>query len=151
MTDINPLYCRACRRQTGAGYLERGLCPACRHAQRTAAPSRVQHAAAESTPCIKRRVQASPGDALAASQTAGCSSLIGCTLCLTGIGAVIGIPLLIMSAIDSNKAMRGQKDVWTGECPHCGGILDVASPMGRAICVHCSSEIVVRNGRFWRP
>lgn len=74
--------------------------------------------------------------------------VVGALLCLTGIGAIVGIPLIVVGflvpAITSLLGLGALK----GVCPWCGG--DVVSPtvaLG-VDCPSCKKRIVIRDKKF---
>ena len=67
---------------------------------------------------------------------------IGLLLCFTGIGAIIGIPLMIV-------ALKGpKKGGYVGACPHCGPRAAVSQIHAGANCPACKGRIVVKDGHF---
>jgi len=84
-----------------------------------------------------------------ASVGLGCLIPLGIVLCFTGIGALVGIPLILLglfySVFEPLKGLGALK----GECPWCG--MKVLRPEGGAVgvtCQACKKRIVIKNGRF---
>jgi len=76
--------------------------------------------------------------------------IVGAMLCLTGLGAILGIPLIICGALAPLAGpMIGMGEL-KGACPWCGA--HVASFMRRPgfFCHACSRRIVIRKGKFAR-
>jgi len=76
---------------------------------------------------------------------AGCAGFIGAILTLTGIGAIIGIPLMIWAAylhFTKHKNI-GQKEVWVANCPHCDKAIYVNLGIAAVNCPLCSRMIII--------
>ena len=77
------------------------------------------------------------------------SGCLGILLCLTGIGAIIGIPMILKSTFSSNKV----KGAWQGHCPKCKAeIYWYASTkdtrQGEFQCPTCQAKIDFYEGEF---
>lgn len=90
-------------------------------------------------------VRASANEINVNQGTAGCSATVGILLCLTGIGALIGVPMIIMSLIEQNKSSRGIVKVLRGECPYCGKLLDVKGEVSAVECAFCKKSFMVKK------
>lgn len=80
-----------------------------------------------------------------ATQMKGASNLIiivGFFLCLTLVGAIIGIPLIAF----------GKAGVWKGKCPYCGDqIYNWSTPGTKGLkCPTCRKRMVIRDNKFFR-
>jgi uncharacterized Zn finger protein (UPF0148 family) len=73
---------------------------------------------------------------------------VGILLCLTGIGAVVGVPLILFGLL---SPFIGALLGWTGlkgQCPWCAA--PITSPAGAQgiDCPACKKRIVIRDRRF---
>lgn len=101
------------------------------------------------TYAVRGKVAASVGEAnLNAVQNeskAGCAGFVGALLTLTGIGAIVGVPLMVWAAylhFTKHKDI-GQKEIWVGACPHCAERLHVDIGVAAVACPLCSKMIIV--------
>lgn len=83
--------------------------------------------------------------------------IIGVILCFTGIGAVIGLPLIVAGvAIPFFAAPLGAAmgvAGLDGECPYCGKALSFEAKdvkAGGADCTACKQRILIRDKKFLR-
>lgn len=72
--------------------------------------------------------------------------LIAIVLCCTGVGAIIGIPMLIVGWKEQYKRT---KDVIQGNCPYCATLINVSLESQAANCAICQKRIIVRDGYFY--
>lgn len=79
----------------------------------------------------------------------GCMFLGGIILCFTGVGMILGVPMVVYTMFASNKVKGG----WVGNCPKCdneiiwhGANENTAS--GTFKCPICSSDITFYDGWF---
>lgn len=80
---------------------------------------------------------------------AGCVMAgIGGLLCLTGIGAIIGIPIICTAISKSRQEMREPNHVWQAPCPSCGTLLDVPINLLGSNCPACAKRFIVRECFF---
>ncbi len=71
--------------------------------------------------------------------------VMGVGFCATGLGSVIGLPMLI-----GGMQMMGEEAVYRGPCPHCGQALKVAfGKLWRFSCPTCQGLVQIKNGRFY--
>jgi Zinc-ribbon containing domain len=83
---------------------------------------------------------------LAGSAMYGCLAFIGIILTLTGIGAIIGIPLIIIGILMFFIGPLLGLGTLKGECPWCGNLVTV---MGKGQdCPICKKRIVVKDKKF---
>lgn len=72
--------------------------------------------------------------------------VMGVGFCATGLGTVIGLPMVIGGAY-----MMGDQEVLRGVCPHCGQPLKVTlGKMWRFSCPTCQGLVQIKNGRFYQ-
>ncbi|MDS3862335.1 hypothetical protein RIF25_16160 [Thermosynechococcaceae cyanobacterium BACA0444] len=72
--------------------------------------------------------------------------VMGVGFCATGLGTVIGLPMVIGGAY-----MLGDQEVLRGACPHCGQPLKVTlGKMWRFSCPTCQGLVQIKNGRFYQ-
>lgn len=79
--------------------------------------------------------------------------LIGLGLCFTGIGALIGAPLIIAVFIARIKGQDKYKGGWRGDCPKCNTdifwyMANEATKQGRFRCPHCNATVEFYDGMF---
>lgn len=80
--------------------------------------------------------------------TFGCLFIPGVLLCLTGIGALIGVPFVIAAfAIPILLGIGGLSTI-KGKCPHCGLNAQTLRTAPSFDCPHCKKVIVVKGTRF---
>lgn len=73
----------------------------------------------------------------------GCVLPVGILLCFTGIGAIIGIPLILAALIFPFTGFAAQK----APCPYCGQMVHVFAGVG-VNCPACKQRIVIRGKQF---
>jgi DNA-directed RNA polymerase subunit RPC12/RpoP len=70
---------------------------------------------------------------------------VGIILCFTGIGAILGIPLILWAFI--MPFIKPTRNL-VGSCPYCGhGIVANENDVG-VTCLACQQRIIIRNGNF---
>lgn len=78
----------------------------------------------------------------------------GVLLSLTGIGAIIGVPLIIAGiALPFLAPLIGAATI-SGKCPHCGAsVIATAQEIGNGgmDCTACARRILIRDKRFMSP
>lgn len=75
---------------------------------------------------------------------------LGGILCLTGIGAIIGIPLILGGLLAPFLApLLGLSNI-KGQCPYCGSDVLVSSREPGVNCRACKKRIVIRDKKFFR-
>lgn len=79
--------------------------------------------------------------------------LFGIGLCCTGIGAIVGIPLIlagiIMPFICGPVASIGMTRL-TGKCPYCRTLLRIDPQLGWTDCCLCKARIMIRNNYLYK-
>ncbi len=75
---------------------------------------------------------------------------IGGILCLTGIGAIIGIPMIL------GGLMTPFIGIWIGAtsikglCPYCGYEVSCSSKIPGINCPSCNKRIIIREKKFYK-
>lgn len=73
---------------------------------------------------------------------------VGVCLCLTGVGAILGVPILL-GALWGNKAEKKKLlHVWEAPCPFCGTPLSVPVNTLGSNCPACRKRFVLRGNNF---
>lgn len=101
-----------------------------------------------STSTVRGKIALTPLQAQNSTNSAGCMVAIGVVLCLSGVGAILGLPLLVMGWLQSNNAANNVASARGGACPYCGG--EVWLTADRANCHQCGQLIILRNNRLWQ-
>ena len=74
--------------------------------------------------------------------------IVGTMLCLTGLGAILGIPMIIGGAMAPLMGpMIGLKSL-KGKCPWCGGVVTSVRSKQSFVCDACQHRIAFRLGKF---
>ncbi|MEH6816804.1 MAG: hypothetical protein V7683_09735 [Pseudoalteromonas distincta] len=79
--------------------------------------------------------------------------LIGISLCFTGIGAFVGVPLIIIVFIYQVKGNERIIGAWKGSCPKCGGDIfwyagNEETKQGNFQCPICNISIDFYDSKF---
>lgn len=90
-------------------------------------------------------VKASPNEI---NFSGGCNTLFGILLCATGVGALIGVPLLIQAYLEGQRAERGVKRVLQGHCPYCGESVWVQDLLKAVNCPICGEAFMIKSTMF---
>jgi len=72
----------------------------------------------------------------------------GVLLCLTGLGAFLGIPLIIGGAIAPLVGPMVGMDSLRGNCPWCGAKVSSLNAKGNFECEACRKQVAVRDHKF---
>jgi len=75
---------------------------------------------------------------------------VGGILCLSGIGAIIGIPLIVVGILFPFLAPVLGLTIIKGQCPYCGSDVLISSTQPEVTCLACKKLIVIRNEEFLR-
>ena len=75
------------------------------------------------------------------------STIAGILLCLTGVGIIIGLPLIIAAWRESPR-YDAPALVWEAPCPYCGMLLHVNRELHGSNCIACEKRFIVRSGYF---
>ncbi|MBD3348841.1 MAG: hypothetical protein GF400_06555 [Candidatus Eisenbacteria bacterium] len=76
--------------------------------------------------------------------------VMGLLLTFTGIGAIIGIPLIVAGIIVPLVAPFLGLSSIRGPCPYCGSRVRASRGSPGAVCPACGRRIVIRDGRYYR-
>jgi hypothetical protein len=79
-----------------------------------------------------------------------CLVAVGLLLTLTGIGALIGIPLILFGIVFPFVGPFLGLGSIRGACPHCGAQVRSTKSRPGATCPACLRRIVIRDGRYYR-
>jgi len=80
----------------------------------------------------------------------GCLFMAGLLLTFTGIGALIGIPMILGAVLlPFIGALVGLGTI-KGPCPHCGQSITAQSAQPGIDCQACKRRIVIREKRFFK-
>ena len=77
--------------------------------------------------------------------------IIGIVLSITGIGAIIGIPLILIAlgfAMMGGLAYSENKSYYKGECPYCGRLIKV-NAQEAFNCPICEERIIVEENLLY--
>ena len=76
----------------------------------------------------------------------GCMFWVGLLLCFTGIGAIIGAPMLLVGlALPFITGPLMAYLMVKGTCPYCSGVVSFAKSALGVDCPSCKKRIIVRN------
>lgn len=82
----------------------------------------------------------------------GLAFCMGFLLTMTVIGALVGVPLMILSPF--SPLLVWQVTNLTGDCPHCGSKIErlkwPATPIDSVKCSTCKKRSILKDGEF-RP
>jgi len=78
----------------------------------------------------------------------GCFIPIGIVLCFTGIGAILGFPIILGSLVLTLLGFFVKKI--DGKCPYCQHNISVDSSKAGLNCDACANRIVIRNNMLCR-
>jgi hypothetical protein len=123
------------------------FCSACRHPARDLTRAFAVSSAASNQAARAKGLGAFAGW-IAGGAVAACLIVVGFLLCLTGVGMILGIPIIlagfVMPFIGPFLGARALK----GACPYCRSV--VLSASRGFNCPVCKRRIVVRGTRFMR-
>ena len=74
--------------------------------------------------------------------------IVGVLLCLTGLGAILGIPIIIAGFIyPFTKSARAP--ILIGKCPYCGHEVHASKLAPGVTCDACKQRIIIKDGIFY--
>ena len=71
--------------------------------------------------------------------------IVGTMLCLTGLGAFVGVPMIIAGFASPLIGPMLGLGTHTGKCPWCGAAISSVPLMDTFACHECNGKISVRN------
>lgn len=77
-----------------------------------------------------------------------CLIALGLLLCVTGIGAIIGIPLIIIALISPIVGGVVGLAARKGECPWCGTTVTHFNTSKGIDCPTCKKRIVIKKNKY---
>jgi len=134
--------CPKCAAQLDARW---NFCPHCGASHLTETP----------TPSVAPLTQRAPvegafGGLLFGLLAAPILIVLGTLLCLTGLGAFLGIPLILAAVFAPVLGPLVGLGALRGKCPWCGAPVSAISSKQSFDCSACSQRIVIRKGKFAR-
>lgn len=76
--------------------------------------------------------------------------VVGVLLSLTGIGAILGVPMILMGILAPFVGpLMGLSSI-KGQCPYCGSDVSTFSTNRGVTCSACKKRIVIRDKTFLR-
>lgn len=88
--------------------------------------------------------------ALGGAVAGGCLIIVGLLLTLTGIGALIGIPLILIGLVMPFFGGVLGLSAIKGSCPYCGHTIHTESKKPGLNCPACNQRIVIKDKKFYR-
>ena len=76
--------------------------------------------------------------------------IAGSIFCATGIGAIIGIPLILGGIAAPFLAPFIGRSLIKGQCPYCGSDVSILGSSPGVNCSACKKRIVIRDKKFFR-
>lgn len=83
----------------------------------------------------------------------GCGALLvilGFLISLTGIGAIIGIPMLIVGIVMPIAGSVGGFTSVTGECPYCTLKVSASVLQKSFKCRFCKKQVILKDKKFFK-
>ncbi len=121
------------------------FCPACGEA----APRRAQEQEPQAEP-EKAPVKGAFGGLLFGVIVAPMCIIVGVMLCLTGLGAVLGVPMIIAGILAPLLGPLIGLGEPKGKCPWCGAAVSNVVNAPGFYCHACSGRIIVQDHKFVR-
>jgi hypothetical protein len=76
--------------------------------------------------------------------------VIGFVFCCTGIGIIIGAPMILVGAAGPFMGPFLRSNILKGVCPYCQGALSTQATSKAVTCYLCKQRVLVRNKMFVR-
>jgi DNA-directed RNA polymerase subunit RPC12/RpoP len=95
-------------------------------------------------------VEGAFGGLLMGLLTAPILIIFGTLLCLTGLGAILGVPLILGAIFAPLLGPMIGLGALKGECPWCGASLGAITSKQSFDCSHCNQRVLIRNRKFVR-
>lgn len=96
----------------------------------------------------------SPNEVLKADQQAiklraGLLLVVGIALCFTGIGAIVGAPLIIAAlVVEFIGVPKNRRGLYRGDCPHCAHAVITSTATQFFDCPACKKRVARVADRF---
>jgi len=74
--------------------------------------------------------------------------IVGTMLCLTGLGAILGIPMILVAVLSPLAGPMLGLGTVTGKCPWCGSSVSGMENAKDFSCLSCSQRIAIRHREF---
>jgi DNA-directed RNA polymerase subunit RPC12/RpoP len=132
--------CLKCGERVAAPW---SFCPHCGIAIPPETPAQTSPHAAEKAP-----VQGAFGGLLLGMLAAPMLIIVGTLLCLTGLGAFLGVPLILGAVFAPLLGPLIGFGALTGKCPWCGSPVSSVSSAKDFECRACNGKIAIRNRKF---
>ena len=75
--------------------------------------------------------------------------IFGFGLCLTGIGLLIGIPMIVYGLISPFTTKGVEMKLLRGKCPYCASDIVVIKTKPGATCRACKGRIIIKGNRLY--
>ena len=75
-------------------------------------------------------------------------AIVGVMLCLTGLGAVLGIPLILAAVLAPVLGPMIGMGALKGKCPWCGAAVNSVANTKEFACVACNKRIAIQHRMF---
>jgi DNA-directed RNA polymerase subunit RPC12/RpoP len=121
------------------------FCPSCGAAIAAEVPEPAPRPAAEKAP-----VQGAYSGLLFGVVAAPIMIIVGTLLCLTGLGAILGIPMILGGALAPLLGPLIGLGELKGKCPWCGAPVSSILNIPGFNCRACNNRIVLRKRKFTR-
>jgi len=121
------------------------FCPNC-----GAAAAREPKQETTQTPAEKAPVRGAFSGLLLGTLAAPILIIVGTLLCLTGLGAILGIPLIIGAIFAPLLGPMIGLGAMKGKCPWCAAPVSSVKSEQSFDCHSCNKRIAVRNWKFIR-
>ena len=127
--------CAKCGMQTAIAW---SFCPHCGGVLQKEASVRHEHVAAERT-----SAPGGFGGLLFGMLVAPVMIIVGTLLCLTGLGAILGIPMILGAIIAPLAGPLMGLGAHKGKCPSCGMVVTTMADDGSYDCPSCNQRFAV--------
>ncbi len=74
--------------------------------------------------------------------------IVGTMLCLTGLGAILGIPMILTAVFAPLLGSLIGMDAHRGKCPWCGAAISNMDSAHHPVCPVCNKEFAVKHHLF---
>jgi ribosomal protein S27AE len=119
------------------------FCPGCGAGSKHGAVKAIEPAEHEEAP-----VQGAFSGLLFGMIVAPMLLIVGTLLCLTGLGAILGIPMILAAVLSPLLGPMIGIGTLKGKCPWCGTAVNGAEHAKDFTCIACSQRIAIRHREF---